>query len=61
MGNSYALLDLTVYGRQEPWEDSPTGWPRWEGEHYYRTGERPIVQWPRVEAGYSDDLETGRL
>ena len=20
---SYALLDLTVYGRQEPWEDSP--------------------------------------
>ena len=32
MGNSYALLDLTVYGRQETWEDSPTGWPRWKGE-----------------------------
>ncbi|WP_225768118.1 DUF899 family protein [Inquilinus sp. Marseille-Q2685] len=59
MGNSYALLDLTVYGRQEPWEDSPAGWPRWEGEHYYRVGDRPIVQWPRVKAGHSDDLGTG--
>src|ERR1019366_1840971 len=25
---SYALMDLTVYGRQEPWEDSPPGWPQ---------------------------------
>jgi predicted dithiol-disulfide oxidoreductase (DUF899 family) len=24
MGYSYALMDLTVYGRQEPWEDSPS-------------------------------------
>ena len=24
MDNSYRLLDLTVYGRQETWEDSPT-------------------------------------
>jgi predicted dithiol-disulfide oxidoreductase (DUF899 family) len=28
MDNSYRLLDLTVYGRQERWEDSPTGWPQ---------------------------------
>jgi predicted dithiol-disulfide oxidoreductase (DUF899 family) len=28
MDNSYGLLDLTVYGRQEGWEDSPAGWPR---------------------------------
>jgi predicted dithiol-disulfide oxidoreductase (DUF899 family) len=28
MDNSYLLLDLTVYGRQETWEDSPTGWPQ---------------------------------
>ncbi len=28
MDNSYDLLDLTVYGRQETWEDSPTGWPQ---------------------------------
>jgi predicted dithiol-disulfide oxidoreductase (DUF899 family) len=58
MDNSNALLDLTVYGRQEPWEDSPSGWPpRWEG-HPYRTDGRPIVQWPRVKAGHSDDLGT---
>jgi predicted dithiol-disulfide oxidoreductase (DUF899 family) len=25
MDYSYALMDLTVYGRQEPWEDSPPG------------------------------------
>ena len=25
MDNSYRLLDLTVYGRQEHWEDSPAG------------------------------------
>ena len=28
MGPAYGLLDLTVYGRQEPWEDSPEGWPQ---------------------------------
>src|SRR3984885_7249758 len=61
MDNSYRLLDLTVYGRQERWEDSPTGWPqRPKGEHSYRTDGRPIVQWPRVKAGYSDDLGIGR-
>jgi predicted dithiol-disulfide oxidoreductase (DUF899 family) len=61
MGNSYRLLDLTVYGRQERWEDSPVGWPRWpKGAHQYRTDGRPIVQWPRVKAGYSDDLRTGK-
>ena len=61
MGNSYALLDMTVYGRQEPWEDSPTGWPqRGKGEHPYRTDGRPIAQWSRLQAGYSDDLGTGR-
>jgi hypothetical protein len=41
---------LTIYGRQERWEDSPTGWPqRSEGEHRYRTDGRPIVQWSRPE------------
>src|SRR5882672_8339465 len=43
MGNSYALLDMTVYGRQETWEDSPTGWPRGKGEHHYRIDGRPIA------------------
>jgi predicted dithiol-disulfide oxidoreductase (DUF899 family) len=53
MSNSYPLLDMTVYGRQEAWEDSPAGWPR-NGES--RTNGRPVAQWPRLEAGYSDDL-----
>ena len=61
MGNSYALLDLTVYGRQERSEDSPAGWPqRPQGEHSYRSDGRPISQWPRLKAGHSDDLGTGR-
>jgi predicted dithiol-disulfide oxidoreductase (DUF899 family) len=61
MGNSYALLDLTVFGRQESWEDSPADWPqRPKGQHSYRNDGRPIVQWPRVNAGHSDDLGTGR-
>jgi predicted dithiol-disulfide oxidoreductase (DUF899 family) len=28
MDCSYALMDLTAYGRQETWEDSPPGWPQ---------------------------------
>jgi predicted dithiol-disulfide oxidoreductase (DUF899 family) len=57
MDNSYRLLDLTVYGRQERWEDSPAGWPQWpKGEHSYRIDGRPIAQWSRLKAGYSDDL-----
>lgn len=26
--DSYSLLDVTPYGRQEDWEDSPRGWPQ---------------------------------
>jgi predicted dithiol-disulfide oxidoreductase (DUF899 family) len=66
MDYSYALMDLTVYGRQESWEDSPAGWPQpctytrtrtgsptWEPEW---PGGRPIAQWPRLDAGRLDDL-----
>jgi predicted dithiol-disulfide oxidoreductase (DUF899 family) len=62
MDNNYRLLDLTVYGRQEAWEDSPSGWPQqWgEGKQRIRSDGRPIVQWPRVKAGYSDDLGTAK-
>ena len=28
MGPSFGLLDMTVYGRREEWEDSPVGWPQ---------------------------------
>ena len=58
MDNSYGLMDLTVYGRQEPWEDSPPGWPRqWPVDRsIWRTNGRPTAQWSRIEAGRSDDL-----
>ena len=72
MDYSYALMDLTVYGRQEPWEDSPHGWPQqcsnvrtdggsptWPPVSEWPGG-RPIAQWARLEAGYSDDLTAGR-
>ena len=68
MDNNYALMDLTVHGRQEPWEDSPQGWPRRAlamrtlgGEPDWAPlpewpGGRPTAQWPRLAAGHSDDL-----
>jgi predicted dithiol-disulfide oxidoreductase (DUF899 family) len=68
---SYALMDLTVYGRQEAWEDSPPGWPQrcshtrtdagppdWPPVSHWPAG-RPIAQWPRLAAGRSDDLDPG--
>jgi predicted dithiol-disulfide oxidoreductase (DUF899 family) len=58
MDNSYRLLDLTVYGRQEAWEDSPPGWLR--AGNFMRFNGRPIPQWYRLDAGYSDDLGNGR-
>jgi hypothetical protein len=48
-------MDLTVYGRQEPWENSPSGWPQGHDDHTRING-RPTAQWPRIEAGRSDDL-----
>jgi predicted dithiol-disulfide oxidoreductase (DUF899 family) len=70
MDYSYALMDLTVYGRQESWEDSPSGWPQqcsyvrtnggspdWPPVPAWPDG-RPIPQWSRLEAGRSDDLGT---
>lgn len=60
MDNSYRLLDLTVYGRQEIWENSPTGWPQWlAGKQRVRVNGRPTFQWSRLQAGHSDDLGTG--
>jgi predicted dithiol-disulfide oxidoreductase (DUF899 family) len=60
MDNSYRLLDLTVYGRQERWENSPPGWPQPpKGTDTMRTEGRPLAQWPRLKAGYSDDLGNG--
>ncbi|HTK62082.1 MAG TPA: DUF899 family protein [Pseudonocardia sp.] len=65
---TYALMDLTPYGRQEPWEDSPAGWPQACTWHRSAAGApdyppvpewpagRPIPHWSRLEAGRSDDL-----
>jgi len=56
---SYHLLDLTVYGRQELWEDSPAGWPQRidpSAGDQFRTDGRPTAQWSRLETGRSDDL-----
>jgi predicted dithiol-disulfide oxidoreductase (DUF899 family) len=68
MDNSLALMDLTAYGRQESWEDSPPGWPQertntrtmdgspaWTPVPEWPAG-RPIPQWVRLAAGHSDDL-----
>jgi predicted dithiol-disulfide oxidoreductase (DUF899 family) len=61
MDYSLALMDLTVYGRQEAWEDSPPGWPQpWQVDgSQWRADGRPIAQRSRLAAGHSDDL-TGR-
>ncbi|TDD51989.1 DUF899 family protein [Saccharopolyspora elongata] len=58
LDNNYALLDRTVYGRQETWEDSPAGWPQhWDVDRdTLRVRGRPTAQWARLEAGRSDDL-----
>ncbi|GAA1363780.1 DUF899 family protein [Catellatospora chokoriensis] len=47
---SYHALDLTMYGRQESWEDSPAGWPRVSG-HPWRLDGRPTAQWSRLPRG----------
>lgn len=33
---NFRLLDLTPYGRQETWEDSPEGWPQTEPYSWWR-------------------------
>jgi predicted dithiol-disulfide oxidoreductase (DUF899 family) len=59
MDNSYRLLDLTVYGRQETWEDSPVNWPQGDNMDTLRSNGRPTAQWSRLKAGYSDELGNG--
>jgi hypothetical protein len=39
--------ELTVYGRQEPLEDSPPGWPQWrqqDGTEYARDARREATE-----------------
>jgi predicted dithiol-disulfide oxidoreductase (DUF899 family) len=55
---SQLTIDMTVYGRQEFWEDSPEGWPqRWGSKGgQFRLDGRPTAQWSRIQAGRDDDL-----
>jgi predicted dithiol-disulfide oxidoreductase (DUF899 family) len=45
LGSSFSYFDVTPYGRQEDWEDSPEGWPKgprytwWR--HHDRYGDEP--------------------
>jgi predicted dithiol-disulfide oxidoreductase (DUF899 family) len=36
LGSVWTLLDLTPYGRQETWEDSPEGWPQGAPYEWWR-------------------------
>ena len=42
------LLDLTPYGRQETWEDSPAGSPQVQAGSWWRRDGRPVAQWTRT-------------
>lgn len=44
------LLDMTIYGRQEVWEDSPEGWPQRPTYAFWRRDGRPTAQWTRPGA-----------
>lgn len=66
---SFALLDLTPYGRGEAWQDTPEGWPEGQGACWYwrtdvdghgtweGTG-RPTPQWTRP--GVTPETTLGR-
>ena len=69
MSGSFALLDMTPYGRGESWQDMPEGWPA--GKHacwYWRTDVdgngtwegtgRPAPQWTRP--GVTPETTLGR-
>ncbi len=58
---SFALLDMTPYGRGEAWEDNPEGWPEGQSPCWYWRSDadgnatwgptsRPVPQWTRPGA-----------
>jgi predicted dithiol-disulfide oxidoreductase (DUF899 family) len=64
---SFALLDMTPYGRGEAWQASPDGWPEGHGPCWYwrsdATGKatwgptsRPVPQWTRQGATPAETL-----
>lgn len=62
MSPSHGLMDMAVYGRQETWEDSPTGWPQnWNASDpsVWRTNGRPIAQWSRLTNDQTTPIPEG--
>jgi predicted dithiol-disulfide oxidoreductase (DUF899 family) len=64
---SFALLDMTPYGRGEAWEDTPGGWPEgrvacwyWRsdavGNAAWGPTSRPVPQWTRPGATPAETL-----
>jgi predicted dithiol-disulfide oxidoreductase (DUF899 family) len=64
---SFALLDMTPYGRGEAWQDNPEGWPAggsacwyWradaDGNSTWGPTSRPVPQWTRPGATPEDTL-----
>ncbi|MEY9929213.1 putative dithiol-disulfide oxidoreductase (DUF899 family) [Catenulispora sp. GP43] len=58
---TFALLDMTPYGRGEAWQDSPDGWPEGRGPAWFWRSDadgkggpgptsRPVPQWGRPGA-----------
>jgi predicted dithiol-disulfide oxidoreductase (DUF899 family) len=58
---SFALLDMTPYGRGEAWQDNPDGWPEGDNACWYWRADadgnatwgptsRPVPQWTRPGA-----------
>jgi len=43
MGSTWSYLDITAFGRQEEWEDSPEGYPQ-----------TPPYQWWSLHDEYGD-------
>jgi predicted dithiol-disulfide oxidoreductase (DUF899 family) len=63
MGNTWSYLDITAFGRQETWEDSPEGYPQtptyeWQNWHDSYTDAEPDETWKeqvaRGVAAFSD-------
>jgi predicted dithiol-disulfide oxidoreductase (DUF899 family) len=50
LGGFWSFLDLTPFGRQETWEDSPTGWPQtppydwWRLHDEYEASDTSVCQ-----------------
>lgn len=55
---SYGLMDMTVFGRQERWEDSPAGWPQLApGQHQWRIDGRPTAQWVVTDTPVTEAID----